>query len=98
MYLPCNPSNDFFPDLTKLTAKPDVIHFCSPNNPTGATATREQLTTLVSYAKKNGCLIIFDAAYAPFIRDPGTSRHHHIENREESSQSMQAHKWVMKPG
>lgn len=90
MYLPCNPSNDFFPDLTQLTAKPDVIHFCSPNNPTGATATREQLTTLVNYAKKNGCLIIFDAAYAPFIRDPGKTRH-----STEKGGGGEPIKWVM---
>lgn len=73
IYLPCNPSNDFFPDLSALKTRPDVIHFCSPNNPTGATATRAQLEELVAYARQQGSIIVFDAAYAPFIRDPGAS-------------------------
>jgi LL-diaminopimelate aminotransferase len=40
VYMACRPENDFFPDLSKLSRRPDVIYFCSPNNPTGATATR----------------------------------------------------------
>ena len=67
-YLPCTPENNFFPDLSKIE-KNTLIYFCSPNNPTGATATREQLQTLVDFANKNGCIIIFDAAYFAFIRD-----------------------------
>lgn len=39
VYMPCNPENGWFPDLAKLPHA-DVIHFCSPNNPTGACATR----------------------------------------------------------
>lgn len=68
--MPCTPSNDFFPDLTKLSKRPDVIYFCSPNNPTGVSATRAQLESLVAYARAQGSIIVFDAAYAPFIRDP----------------------------
>ncbi len=67
-YLPCTPENHFFPDLTKIEPN-TLIYFCSPNNPTGATATREELTRLVDFANKNGCIIIFDAAYFAFIRD-----------------------------
>lgn len=67
-YLPCTPDNDFFPDLSKVE-KNTLIYFCSPNNPTGATATRKQLETLVDFANKNGCIIIYDAAYFAFIRD-----------------------------
>ncbi|GAB5031154.1 ll-diaminopimelate aminotransferase [Nannochloropsis oceanica] len=70
VYMPCTPSNDFFPDLTKLSKRPDVIYFCSPNNPTGVSATRAQLESLVAYARAQGSIIVFDAAYAPFIRDP----------------------------
>ena len=44
------------------------MYFCSPNNPTGAAATKEQLTKLVAWAKERGSIIVFDAAYAPFIR------------------------------
>lgn len=49
--------------------KSDIIFFCSPNNPTGAAATRKQLTSLVEAAKKNGSIIIYDAAYALYIED-----------------------------
>lgn len=72
-YLPCTPENDFFPDLSKI--EPDtLIYICSPNNPTGATATREQLKNLVDFANKNGCVIIYDAAYFAFIRDSSLPR------------------------
>jgi len=67
-YLPCTDKNDFFPDLSKIE-KDTLIYFCSPNNPTGASATREQLKKLVDFAKANGCIIIYDAAYCEFIRD-----------------------------
>ncbi|MBO4319723.1 MAG: LL-diaminopimelate aminotransferase [Treponema sp.] len=68
-YLPCTAENKFFPDLSVI--QPDsLIYFCSPNNPTGSTATKEQLKKLVAYANKNGCIIIFDAAYYAFIRNP----------------------------
>eukprot|EP00966_Prymnesium_polylepis_P136168 3146332-Prymnesium_polylepis.1 len=46
----------------------DIIYFCSPNNPTGAAATRAQLTELVAWANEKGSIIVFDAAYAPFIK------------------------------
>jgi LL-diaminopimelate aminotransferase len=68
-YLPCTAENAYFPDLTKVPAG-SLIYFCSPNNPTGAVADREQLTVLVKTAREKGCVIIFDAAYAEFIRDP----------------------------
>jgi LL-diaminopimelate aminotransferase len=68
VYMECNPENNFFPDLKKLQ-KVDLIYFCSPNNPTGAVATKEQLKQLVVFAKKNKSIIIFDAAYSFFIKD-----------------------------
>lgn len=67
VYMECNPSNGFFPDL-KNTPRADIIYFCSPNNPTGAAATKAQLKELVDYANEKGSIIVFDAAYAPFIR------------------------------
>jgi LL-diaminopimelate aminotransferase len=69
-YLPCTAENGYFPDLSLLP--PDcLIYFCSPNNPTGAVSSREQLGALVDAALKNGSFIIFDAAYSEYIRDPG---------------------------
>jgi len=67
VYMQCNPSNGFFPDLAN-TPRADVIYFCSPNNPTGAAATRSQLKELVDWANAQGSIIVFDAAYAPFIQ------------------------------
>ena len=67
-YLPCTAENNYFPDLSKILPG-SLIYFCSPNNPTGAVSTREQLEELVNAAKKSGSIIIFDAAYSEFIRD-----------------------------
>lgn len=72
-YMECRVENDFFPDLD-ATPRSDIIFFCSPNNPTGAAATREQLTKLVEFARKNGSIIIYDAAYALFISDSNCPR------------------------
>lgn len=52
----------------------DLVYLCFPNNPTGATATREQLAAWVTWAKKHKSLILFDAAYEAFIRDPALPR------------------------
>ena len=68
-YLKCTPENNFFPDF-KSAPRTDLIFFCSPNNPTGAVATKDQLKELVAFAKKNNSIIIFDAAYSCFITDP----------------------------
>ncbi len=47
----------------------DLIYLCSPNNPTGAVASREDLQAWVDYALRNKSLILFDAAYEAFIRN-----------------------------
>lgn len=67
--MPCSPENQFFPDLAALP-RTDLIYFCSPNNPTGAAATKSQLESLVRYATVNRSIIIFDSAYASYIQDP----------------------------
>lgn len=67
IYMPCTAENDFVPAFPRET--PDVIYLCFPNNPTGATATKEQLQGWVDYANKNGALIIFDAAYEAYITE-----------------------------
>jgi len=69
VYMACNPENGFFPDLD-AAPQADVVYFCSPNNPTGAAASRAQLEQLVKWALERGSIIVFDAAYAPFIRSP----------------------------
>jgi LL-diaminopimelate aminotransferase len=72
-YMTCLPENNFFPDLTKVP-RTDLIYFCSPNNPTGAVATKEQLKKLVDFAKKNKSIILFDAAYCEYIKDKNLPR------------------------
>lgn len=72
-YLPCRPHNGFMPDLDELP-RDGLVYFCSPNNPTGAVATKKQLAALIAAAQARGCLIIFDAAYAEYIRDPELPR------------------------
>ncbi len=72
VYLRCNAENNFVPDIP--AQRVDMIYLCFPNNPTGAVATREQLTRWVEYARKNKSLILFDAAYESFITDDSIPR------------------------
>ncbi|MEG1479920.1 MAG: LL-diaminopimelate aminotransferase [Kiritimatiellia bacterium] len=67
-YLESHADNGFVPAPPAEAV--DLIYLCFPNNPTGATATREQLQAWVDYARANKALILFDAAYEAFIRDP----------------------------
>ena len=60
---------DGFIPMPDENIKADIIYICSPNNPTGAVFSREQLKAWVDYAAKNGSVIIFDAAYEMFIED-----------------------------
>ena len=68
VYLPCNAENGFVPALPDKPV--DVIYLCYPNNPTGTVLNREQLTKWVNYARENGALIIYDAAYRAFVSTP----------------------------
>jgi len=72
VYMDCTEENDFFPDVPDR--KVDLIYLCSPNNPTGAVATHEQLKTFVDYAHAYDAVIIFDAAYSAFISDDSLPR------------------------
>ena len=65
IYMPCTAENGFVPDLPK--ERPDLIYLCIPNNPTGETLTKAQLQEWVDYANREGCVIIFDAAYEAYI-------------------------------
>ncbi|MBN2210765.1 MAG: LL-diaminopimelate aminotransferase [Sedimentisphaerales bacterium] len=68
VYLPCTEANNFTPVPPKKPV--DIIYLCYPNNPTGAVATKEVLAQWVEYARENRAVILFDAAYEAFIRDP----------------------------
>jgi len=67
VYMPCLEENGFIPQLPE--EKVDLIFLCFPNNPTGTTATKEELTKWVEYAKANKSIILFDAAYEAFIQE-----------------------------
>ncbi|HXY37856.1 MAG TPA: LL-diaminopimelate aminotransferase [Planctomycetaceae bacterium] len=69
VYLPVTAENDFVPALP--TQHVDLIYLCYPNNPTGTVATRETLARWVDYARRNGAIILFDAAYEAYISSPG---------------------------
>ena len=69
VYLPCTAENGFDPALPDR--KVDLIYLCSPNNPTGAVIPRASLARWIEYAKQNEAVILYDAAYEAFIREPG---------------------------
>jgi|TARA_B100001250_G_scaffold171892_1_gene147997 LL-diaminopimelate aminotransferase len=71
-YMPCNAENGFVPEIPQ--ERVDLIYLCYPNNPTGATATKEQLEKWVSYAREHGAVILYDAAYQAFIQDQSVPR------------------------
>ena len=60
--------NGFLP-MPDFGVDADLIYICSPNNPTGAAYTKEQLRVWVEYAREKGAIILFDAAYECFITD-----------------------------
>ncbi len=72
VYMDCLKENHFLPELPR--EKVDLIYLCFPNNPTGSTATKEELKLWVDYARENKALILFDAAYEAYIRDPDLPR------------------------
>ena len=73
LYLPANAENNFLP-MPDRAPHADIVYLCSPNNPTGATYTVEQLKQWVRWAKENEALILFDAAYECFVTEPGLAR------------------------
>ncbi len=71
-YMPCTADNGFVPAIPE--GKVDLIYLCYPNNPTGATATKGQLAAWVEYARGNGAIILYDAAYQAFVQDGSLPR------------------------
>ncbi len=68
-----NAENGFLP-MPDDALRGDIIYICSPNNPTGACYTRDQLKKWVDYAIKSGAVILYDAAYESFIEDKDCPR------------------------
>jgi LL-diaminopimelate aminotransferase len=83
IYMPCEPKNNFFPN-TETIPVGSIICICSPNNPTGAVLTSQQLKKLIDIAKEKESIIIFDSAYSSFIRDPSLPKSiYEIEGADE---------------
>lgn len=68
VYIPCLKENNFIPSLPKQRI--DIIYLCYPNNPTGTVLSKNELRKWVNYAIKNDTLILFDATYEAYIRQP----------------------------
>ena len=71
-YLPATEENGFMPNPPSEAI--ELAYLCSPNNPTGAVATRENLEAWVAWAKEHDAVILFDAAYDAFIQDDSLPR------------------------
>ncbi len=86
--LPCTAENGFFPSELP---EGDLLFLCSPNNPTGAVATRDELARAVEWAHQHGGLILFDAAYSSFIQDDALPRSiYEIEGADEVAIEIQS--------
>jgi LL-diaminopimelate aminotransferase len=72
VYLPCTEANGFMPGVPD--EKVDLVYLCSPNNPTGAVATRQRLEEWVRYAADNEAILLYDAAYEAYITDADVPR------------------------
>jgi LL-diaminopimelate aminotransferase len=70
-YLPITAENGFDPPLPAPGVHVDLIYLCSPNNPTGTVLPRASLARWIEYARTHEAVILFDAAYEAFIREPG---------------------------
>jgi len=68
LYMNANAENGFLP-MPDPEIRADLIYLCSPNNPTGAVYTREQLAAWIDYALAQDAVLLFDAAYEAFIGD-----------------------------
>lgn len=68
VHLASGKEDGFLPE-PRENFKADILYICSPNNPTGAVFSRNQLQAWVDFANENGAIILFDAAYEAFIED-----------------------------
>lgn len=73
IYINGTEENGFLPMPSEDTHA-DIIYLCSPNNPTGAVYTKEQLKVWVDFAIKENAVILYDAAYEAFITEDGLPR------------------------
>ncbi len=78
--VPLTPQNNYMPDINEVWAdlikqgynpnKVKALLINYPNNPLGATATKEYLKSLVEFCKQHNILLISDAAYVDMYFKP----------------------------
>ena len=73
VYADATAENGFLP-MPDEGVKADIVYICSPNNPTGAAYSVEQLQAWVDYANARGAVILYDAAYERFVAGEGLAR------------------------
>lgn len=73
VYVDATKDNGFLA-MPPKKGKADIIYICSPNNPTGAAYTVEQLKEWVDFALENQAVILYDAAYEAYIENNGIAR------------------------
>ena len=88
-YLRATAENDFMPGPP--AERVDLAYLCSPNNPTGAVASQQNLAEWVAWAREYGAVLIFDAAYDAFIQDPALPRSiYEVEGARECAIEMRS--------
>lgn len=82
LYMNASMDNGFLP-MPDESVSADIIYLCSPNNPTGAAYTKEQLKVWVDYALKKDAVILYDAAYECFVTGDAARSIYEVEGAKE---------------
>ena len=81
-------AGNFFLPMPDKDIRTDLIYLCSPNNPTGAVYSHEQLKIWVDYAISHDAVILYDAAYEGFIRSDKPTSIFQIDGAKECAIEM----------
>ena len=65
-YIHGTEENGFLP-MPDPTVEGDIFYLCSPNNPTGAAYSNEQLKKWIDFVSERKGIILYDAAYESFV-------------------------------
>ena len=68
LLLPCVKETNFLPRPPQERC--ELVYLCSPNNPTGTAMHRQELQAWIDYARENEAVLLYDNAYAAFVRSP----------------------------
>lgn len=70
-HMPISEQNQYLPDLDAIPEdirkRAKLLYLNYPNNPTGASATREYFDRVVQFARENNIFVVHDAAYASLV-------------------------------